>query len=204
MSDDILRVHSESAQTYDEICLQVESHAHEVVFGLAFEYIDSGEALLDVGVGTGVSSKLFHKAGLAIYGVDNSEEMLAVCRKKGFAKELKKHDLCAGNWPFRTQSFHHAVCCGVLHFVRDLDVFFKETHRVLKDKGTFSFTLIEGMGKNSYVDSGIRIYCHDEEKMLLLASDCGFSLLKRLPFSAFKDPDKQETVHFKAYTLRKL
>jgi ubiquinone/menaquinone biosynthesis C-methylase UbiE len=95
MSDDVLRVHSESAQTYDEICLQVESHAHEVLFGLAFEYINSGEALLDVGVGTGVSSKLFHKAGLAIYGVDNSEEMLAVCREKGFAKELKKHDLCA-------------------------------------------------------------------------------------------------------------
>jgi ubiquinone/menaquinone biosynthesis C-methylase UbiE len=203
MSNDVLRVHSESAQTYDQICLQVESHAHEVLFGLAFEYINPKEALIDIGIGTGVCSKLFQKAGLKIYGVDNSQEMLAVCRKKGFAAELKKHDLCAGNWPFEAQAFHHAICCGVFHFIPDLTVFFQETRRVLQDKGTFSFTLIDGKGKTAYVDSGIHIYCHDENAMLSLASGCGFSLLKRLPFSAFKDPSKKETVHFKAYTLRK-
>ncbi|MCW4009283.1 MAG: class I SAM-dependent methyltransferase [Candidatus Bathyarchaeota archaeon] len=204
MNSDVIKVHEKSAAQYDEICLQVESHAHEVLFGLIFEYIQPQEALLDIGIGTGVCSVLFHKAGLDIYGVDHSEGMLNVCREKGFAKELKTYDLCLGDWPFEAQKFHHAICCGVFHFVRDLDVFFKETRRLLKGNGTFSFTLMDGRGKPSYVDSGIRIYCHDETKVLQLAEKSGFVVLKKLPFSAFKSPAKTEVVHFKAYTLRKM
>ncbi|MCW4019359.1 MAG: class I SAM-dependent methyltransferase [Candidatus Bathyarchaeota archaeon] len=203
MNSKVIEAHEYSASQYDKICFQIESHTHEVLFGLVFEYINPNEELLDIGIGTGLSSTLFHKAGLQIYGLDKSEKMLAVCKEKGFAKELKTYDLSRGGWPFEAHKFHHAIACGVFHFFRSLEVFFQEAHRLLKDQGTFSFTLIDGQGRSSYVDSGIRICCHDENKMLQLAQDTGFVLLKKLPFSSFGHPEQKELIPYKAYTFRK-
>jgi predicted TPR repeat methyltransferase len=54
-----------------------------MVFGMAFEYVAPGERLPDLGIGTGLSSAPFRKAGPEIRGLDGSEEMLAACRRKG-------------------------------------------------------------------------------------------------------------------------
>ncbi len=54
----------------------------EIVFGLAYQDTAPGETILDVGIGTGLASVLFHKAGLRVKGMDFSSEMLEVCRKK--------------------------------------------------------------------------------------------------------------------------
>lgn len=48
----------------------------EVVFGLSYKYIRSGERIIDMGTGTGLSSVLYHKAGLQIFGMDISSDMI--------------------------------------------------------------------------------------------------------------------------------
>jgi ubiquinone/menaquinone biosynthesis C-methylase UbiE len=55
---------------------------------MCYEYIKSGDALLDLGMGTGLSSVLFVKAGLNITGLDGSLEMLKECQKKDSQKKL--------------------------------------------------------------------------------------------------------------------
>ena len=55
----------------------------EVVFGLAYTHVHPGQTILDIGIGTGLGSVLFRKAGLKIHGMDISPEMLDTCRRKG-------------------------------------------------------------------------------------------------------------------------
>ena len=55
----------------------------EVAFGLAFKYVLPGQSILDIGIGTGLGSVLFRKAGLDVHGMDISSKMLDVSRSKG-------------------------------------------------------------------------------------------------------------------------
>lgn len=61
--------------------------------------------------------QLFAKAGLKVYGMDFSPAMLALCRDKDFAVELKQHDMTQVAWPYPAKRFDQLVCCGVLHFI---------------------------------------------------------------------------------------
>jgi len=88
------------ADEYDNLAYQSESHSAEIVFGLLFEYIQPGQNLLDIGIGTGLSAVLFKKYGLNIYGLDNSLEMLEVCEKKNIAVDLKLFDLNNKTLPY--------------------------------------------------------------------------------------------------------
>jgi ubiquinone/menaquinone biosynthesis C-methylase UbiE len=206
MKPDAVEAHERSASCYDDMSRQVENHAHEVMFGLAFEYTKPGETILDIGIGTGLSSFLFNKAGLKTYGIDGSKGMLDICKKKGFAEELAVYDLAGGDWPYNDGQFDHAICCGVFHFFQDPDIFFKETSRVLKSNGTFIFTVLEASGeKASYADeaSGLCIYRHHEDQIDALARTNGFIPLKKVSFYAYKDPDKKDKALFKGYVIRK-
>jgi len=80
------------AAAYDAEAEASGWYGPEVVFGLSYKYIQKGQSILDIGIGTGLGSLLFLKAGLEIHGMDISPEMLTVCRNKGF-KFLQKHDL---------------------------------------------------------------------------------------------------------------
>jgi ubiquinone/menaquinone biosynthesis C-methylase UbiE len=56
----------------------MEWHGHEALFGMMFEYVLPGQPILDIGIGTGLIAALFKKAGLEVYGIDISGEMLEV------------------------------------------------------------------------------------------------------------------------------
>lgn len=127
--------HDIFAHDYDSLSLQLENHAHEVIFGLVFEYTNPGDKLLDLGIGTGLGSYLFHKAGLRIYGLDNSKEMLDICRKKNISQDLKLFDIKEPHLPYDNQVFDQVISVGVFHFFQDLDRFFKEAPGYLKKEG---------------------------------------------------------------------
>jgi len=133
-------LHDAYASEYDEQILAYECHIADVVFGLCYEYIQPGQRLLDLGIGSGISAVLFSKAGLQVSGMDFSPAMLELCRAKGIAGELKQHNLQQTPWPFSSDKFDHLICCGVLHFLSDLEVVFGESYRLLKDGGIFAFT----------------------------------------------------------------
>ncbi|TAJ12585.1 class I SAM-dependent methyltransferase [Marinilabiliaceae bacterium JC017] len=131
------------AGNYDLSAKKSNWHAPEIAFGLSYQYIKPGEAILDLGIGTGLSSVLYHQAGLRIYGIDFSEKMLEVCAGKKMTVDLKQHDLLQAPYPYESNSINHAVCSGVFHVFKDLSVIFNEMQRILQNNGLFVFSVID-------------------------------------------------------------
>ena len=133
-------LHDAYAADYDQQVQSYGCHVADVLFGLCYEYIQPSQRLLDAGIGSGLSAQLFAKAGLEVHGMDFSPAMLAACRAKGFAADLRLHDLQQAPWPYQASGFDHVVCCGVLHFMSGLEAIFAEAARVLTPGGVFAFT----------------------------------------------------------------
>lgn len=161
--------HDKYAKEYDDQIRNFNCNIAEVLFGLSYEFIKKGESILDVGIGTGISSRLFYLTGLTVFGIDGSVEMLKICEKKGIAKELIEKDILTLPWPFQDNMFNHVICCGVFHFLGDLDTLFEEIYRVQKSDGIFAFTIMNDLGdpceENNYdkrIEDGLNIYSHTE------------------------------------------
>jgi predicted TPR repeat methyltransferase len=133
-------LHDTYAAEYDSQVLAYDCHVTDVLFGLCYEYLQPGEQLLDAGIGSGLSSLPFARAGLEIHGMDFSPAMLGICRSKDFTRSLKQHDLQEMPWPYPNRRFAVLVCCGVFHFIAGLESIFSEARRVLRSGGIFAFT----------------------------------------------------------------
>jgi ubiquinone/menaquinone biosynthesis C-methylase UbiE len=193
------------AALYDDQCRQMEWHGYEALFGMMYEYLQPGQTVLDLGIGTGLDAALYHKAGLKVYGVDASQDMLNVCEKKMLAEELRSFDIRQPDWPYQDESFDHVTACGVFHFIRDLDCVFDEVRRLLKTGGCFGFT-VKGVidGKTEYTDtgSGISIYCQGDAYIEGLAVRHKFVLLKQMVYWTYNDLKKTERSFFTLYVMR--
>jgi predicted TPR repeat methyltransferase len=133
-------LHDAYAADYDQQVSAYGSYVAEDLFGLCYAAVQPGQRLLDAGIGSGLSAVLFAKAGLLVQGFDFSPAMLAICQAKGIASDLKRHDILHAPWPYPDGAFDLVVCCGVLHFIADLEVVFSEAWRVLRPNGLFAFT----------------------------------------------------------------
>jgi len=125
---------------YDEEAETSGWFGPEVIFGLAFTHVKPGQSILDIGIGSGLGSVLFRKAGLKVHGMDISPKMLDACRSKGFTA-LQLHDLNKPPYPFDSDSMDHAACTGVMNFFSDLSPVFKEAARILRKGGLFAFVV---------------------------------------------------------------
>lgn len=133
-------LHDSYAADYDNQVQACDCHIADVLFGLCYEFVQPRQCLLDLGIGSGLSAALFAKTGLEVHGMDFSPAMLEICRAKSIAVDLKQQDLLQTPWQYSTAQFDHVACCGVLHFVSDLEVVFDEAARVLRMGGMFAFT----------------------------------------------------------------
>ncbi len=185
----------------------------EVAFGLSYAFVNPGESVLDIGIGTGLSSILFHKAGLHVYGMDVSPEMLEACRGKGFATDLKEHDLTVAPYPYHTASLDHAVCLGVLNFFGDLRPVFSEVARILRDDGVFAFVVGDRAPgeaaeflvgpEHTESDSTVTMYRHGTEEVTGLLNDNDFALVRCLEFPVPMDRERTSVLRAKAYVARR-
>lgn len=207
------KIDSESAATYDMEAKKTGWLGPQVIFGLTFEYTRPGQTILDLGIGTGLCAALFQKAGLRVIGLDYSEEMMAVARKKGCAIRLLYHDLTVAPYPLPDASVDHVVSSGVFPFIADLDVVLSESGRVLQWDGMFSFTLADRTSQetpelilgpeNTGIGSSVTIFRYSEEQVAGWLSQHGFVLSESLRFSAYMSPDKKESVPIRAYLAQK-
>ena len=168
-----------------------ENYWHpEALFGLVYEYLHPDDRLLDVGIGTGLASETFVKAGVQVFGFDADPEMLAACRVKSFAADLQEHDLQEIPWPYEAQTFDHILACGVLHFVADLEPVFREVNRLLRPGGTFTFTTKAPVASHGgavaqeqmlmEIIQGVMLYLHSRESLDRLMAASGIDQLKKL------------------------
>ncbi len=173
--------HDAYAADYDSDVQAYGCYLAEALFGLCYELVQPGQPLLDLGIGTGLSAHLFARAGVLVYGMDFSPAMLSLCQAKGITVDLKRHDVQQTPWPYPSAAFAHAVCCGVFHFIPDLDTIFRETRRVLRDGGLFAFTTrsptsaaVEN-GKYDRVSAGeLEVFSHVPPYIEALVQQSGF------------------------------
>jgi len=192
MNDDCAKRCSAAANEYDRSAEQKNWRGPEVVFGLAYAFVEPGQSLLDIGIGTGLSAALFHKAGLAVHGMDLSPQMLEACRAKGFTADLTQHDLTVAPYPYDTASMDHAVSVGVLNHFGDLRTVFSEVSRIVRPGGIFGFVVEhrEAGQEGSYdicppnapAGTTHTMYRHGADDISELLANNSFTMLRSLEF----------------------
>jgi predicted TPR repeat methyltransferase len=107
------------ASQYDRDLSHFQYMVPRVVFDYLAPHKTDGFKILDIGIGTGLSSQLFRHAwpDAVITGVDISERMLKVCRDKGIADHLCRCDAGRGPLPFTAGCFDAVICAGVLEYI---------------------------------------------------------------------------------------
>jgi predicted TPR repeat methyltransferase len=174
--------YSEIADSYDAQVAEYDSYGHDVLFGMSYSHVKENDRILDIGIGTGLSSKNFAKADLRIYGLDESEEMLNACRAKSFAEDLQVFNIMQDRIPYPDRFFDHVIFCGVSHFIPDLRGLFNDVRRVLRDGGIFAFTIAPADTHEDYLKEstawGVPIFKHSPRYIIELLRENGFELLK--------------------------
>lgn len=212
-----INAHDKEASQYDQQVRDYHFHGHDILFGMVFEYIKPHEMLLDIGIGTGLASLPFAKAGLIIFGLDGSLEMLRVCESKAFAKELRRFDLRDTPLPYPDCAFDHVICCGVLHFFSELEPIVKEISRVIKPGGIFAFTIAAqtSHGETSFKDDsrrylekptpwGVSIYAHSDAYIDKMLQGSSFEKLKAQKFLMWSGKEDLDDLLFQVIAARNL
>ena len=200
------------AAAYDEEAEATGWFGPEVAFGLAYTYVQPGQSILDIGIGTGLGSVLFRKAGLEVHGMDISPKMLDACRSKGFTA-LQLHDLSKPPYPYDSESMDHAVCAGVLNFFSDLSLVFEEIARILRKGGLFAFVVGDRSERESHEvkvgpehtksERTVTMYLHSPKQIDSWMESYGFRLVRSLAFTVFMDRERTRSMQAKAYLARK-
>jgi len=213
---DSISAHDEEAAQYDQQVREYNCYAHDVLFGMSFEYVNPHDRLLDIGIGTGLASLPFAKAGLRVFGFDGSIEMLNICESKAFAKELKVFDLQNTLLPYSDGFFDHVISCGVFHFFGELEPIMKEVLRIIKPRGIFAFTVAAqtseeekatGDNPQGYSETptpwGVAIFTHSDGYIANLLQDHGFDMLKTQKILIRGGNEDSDDMLFKAYVARR-
>jgi len=104
-------------------------------------YLKSGDIVLDVGCGTGRQSIQMARQGIKTVGLDISEEMLLLAKRKIENLGLNKCvDLVVGDaidLPFRANSFNACVFYGTLHHLLDKHIAIARASEKLIKNGLF-------------------------------------------------------------------
>ena len=205
-----------SADAYDEQARQTNWLGPDVVFGLGYEFVRRAESLLDIGIGSGLSSIPFYKAGLRISGLDASSDVLRVCAAKGFAEDLRLHDLRDLPLPYPAGFTRHLISVAVLNSFEDLGPLMQEFARVMDGQGILAFTVenqkagqpdrypinpVE-VSEQPQDGSAVMLYRHSHDTICCLLESIHFELLKSLEFVAFHYPAEERDVMFTAYVAR--
>lgn len=92
-----------------------------------------GESVLDIGCGTGESSRAFIEMGLQVTGIDPSPYMLDIAYRN-FGNRIELYRGFAEDLPFDDNSFNHASIVTSLEFVEEPRKALEEACRVAKDR----------------------------------------------------------------------
>lgn len=105
------------------------------------KYLKPGDKVLDLGCGNGRLFQLFKNQSIDYVGVDNSQSLIDLAKKKNPEAKFILAD--ALNLPFSGQEFDVVFSIAMLHQIPSDELRIKaleEMKRVLKNKGTFVLT----------------------------------------------------------------
>jgi SAM-dependent methyltransferase len=95
--------------------------------------------VLDVGIGTGLSSLPFRERGMSISGVDGSREMLDICKSKNIAKSLIQFDFETAALPVPDDSYDVTISHATLYLVANADFVMEDMIHKTRPGGLVAF-----------------------------------------------------------------
>ena len=161
------------------------THSPMAMWNLSLIDFQPRWTILDVGCGGGknIARMLRRSQGSTVYGIDYSEESVAMSTKVNRKHIGTRCFITQGNvmqLPYEEEKFDLVTAYETVYFWPDLEKAFSEVYRVLKPGGVFSFSY--GDERNSTMRywateiEAMRILPLDEIKQLL--ANAGFSNLK--------------------------
>lgn len=159
----------------------------ELLHAVFAKFLPSGEQrrILDIGCGTGLSSRLMEEFG-EVYSVDPSPEALHFCRERGLKNVVEGF---ANKLPFPDNYFDVAIALDVLEHIEDAGESVNEIRRVLKPQGIFVSYVPAFMflwGYNDVVRMHFRRYT--KKTLLALFSPEAWNIKKISYFNMFLLP----------------
>jgi predicted TPR repeat methyltransferase len=196
------------AEHYDETVATAGYHLPTDVYDWLKPYItEDMKTVLDLGIGTGLSSEQFQKHGFIITGVDGSETMLEQCRAKKIGTRLIQADLGDGTIPVTGETFDIILCIGMFEFVLEPNTFLKNVSALAAPNALFvlvirdpalnpQFTSMR-LGANTidrvaYEQDGVVAVHHEWSNVKQHLYDGSFTVLEERQLIAYKSP----TQHF--------
>ncbi len=207
------------APEYDILAKQHHWISPQILFGMLFDNLKSNTNLLDVGIGTGLSSLPFHKMGVNIFGIDGSDEMLNLCGQKKFCQEIAKIDLESENLPYPDSFFDYVISNGVFYFIHSFQELLHECLRVLKPGGLIAFNYEEqdkGKDRDCYRNTsncvvsklmkektGVTVYRNKREFVEAPIIEAGCEIIEWFKYYAYTSPQSSEDVYFTLVIARR-
>ena len=138
---DIINQWNHAALKYmeDQECSEY-AQGNKNVVKTRFEHLN-GEKLLDLGCGYGYYTNYFRSIGAEAIGIDGSEKMIEIARKRYPLTEFSVVDITMP-FPFGDNQFDLVFSNQVLMDVENIDFVFSECKRVLKTGGIFYYSIV--------------------------------------------------------------
>lgn len=200
--DEVTNKWNANAANWDERSKNMwEKGSRKTIIPFIKEHVPSHAKILDVGCGSGYGSYKLDQVGYDVTGVDISEEMIHLAKKKRQGTNMTFSVADVNDLPFESDSFDALMSINVLEWTKVPAVALAELSRVLKKDGLTCVGVLgptAGPRANSYR----RVY-GDEVilntmmpwEFLQLAKEQGFHLL------ADKGVWKRETTDIQMETL---
>ena len=175
------------AAVYDQVTLgELQYDAHKRIPAEMLKlYSPSHASVLDLGCGTGLSSKLFFEKGYSLTGVDISPEMLKLAQNYPYS-ELVCGDLEGSSWQTAEKQFDFISCIGVMEFIKDPAAFLKNCQSRLRANGLIGITF----PLNCYSEATIPVYAYQPEQALRLLQEQGFHVKEMVLFTGYFMPEE--------------
>ena len=202
-----LKLVNEFAKDYDKNILKNIWNGPQVIFDETREFISPGNLILDLGIGTGESSKRFQKIGFEITGLDGSPKMLELCKAKNIDNKLVLQNLEETPFPLKTDAYDAIISNGVFHLINPIEPIFLEAERILKSKGIFAFSFENSDDVSNYTkmekgvwmmkaETGVFTYKYSEQYITELLNKSNFVIHKHKQFLAYVDNELQKETYF--------
>ncbi len=213
MPGDNLKLADEFAADYDTTINSESWIGPQVIFLMLNELLKSQSKILDLGIGTGASSLLFHNEGHLITGIDGSKEMLEICRAKNITEDLLVYDLEKTPFPINDKLFDAVISNAVFHLIHPIKPLFKEVKRLLEPSGYFVFTFekttdleeskeIESGIWEKKTKTGVLTYKQSVDYIFKLLKENQFEPLLQTDFLAYVNKELRKEFYFTAIAAR--
>ena len=202
-----LKYADDFAPDYDNTILNNNWNGPELLFNTTKDLLKPKSEILDIGIGTGESSKRFQQAGHIITGLDGSSNMLEQCQQKKIGLAYILHDIEKFPFPIKNENFDVVISNGVFHLIFPLLPVISELKRILKPTGIFAFTYENTHEQSESIEiqpgiwerkteSGVLTYKYSEELISEYLHINNFKMLGHTRFLAFTNRQIQKDMYF--------